>query len=331
MKKIFLAIIVLVTTSTLQAAIWRVSNTDPTVDFNSLDAAMTTIVAGDTLYLEGSTIGYSFTNPITTKVTIIGTGYFLTENPNTLENRSPATINGNVFIQVDGVVFEGVTFYSSSGTTQGVAIGADDVILRRCCVTGYLGINDNNNNMQSNVYNTTIMQCYLQYGIGVASGDNAYNAIVVNNILPLQNILSSGISGLKNSIIENNTLFTSTNGKIVGNNGCTIKNNIVSQTDTELNSANPNCNVSHNYIQSSSGNDFINATGASTDGRWQLMESSSGMTAGTNNSQCGAFGGASPYVLSGLPNIPHIYEINAPTSASPASGLPVIIRISTEN
>ena len=43
-----------------------------------------------------------------------------------------------------------------------------------------------------------------------------------------------------------------------------------------------------------------------------------------------AFGGSSPYILSGLPNVPHIYEIIAPTSASAASGLEVTVKIAIE-
>ncbi|MFC2138715.1 hypothetical protein ACFLTE_11120, partial [Bacteroidota bacterium] len=65
----------------------------------------------------------------------------------------------------------------------------------------------------------------------------------------------------------------------------------------------------------------------STDAQWQLKAGSPALGYGTDDADCGMFGGIDPYVLSGIPPIPAIYYYSAPSSASTATGLPITIRI----
>ena len=324
MKKTITLIVILIAVSNLFAGTWRVNNTDPTADFNSLDTAIATINAGDTLFLEGSTVAYFLTNNLTKKVTIIGPGFFLTENPNTLNTQLSALISGNFTILAEDVVIDGVVFKAGYGS-EWVSLGADNITIRRCLVEKYLQFNNRDNSLSKDIYNCTVMQCYLTHGVSISNDDKAYNAIVINNIATSNN---GSISGLRNSVIENNSMV-STYATITGNSGCTIKNNLGTQNDADITYYNSNCNINNNYKYTLSV-DFIPSAGASTDGKWRLKESSAALTAGTNGSQCGVFGGEFPYVLSGLPSIPHIYEIDAPTSASAANGLRVTVRIGTE-
>ena len=331
MKKfILLSVALLGICISTTAKTWRVNNTDATANFSSLDDAMAGITAGDTLYLEGSPNTYTLSNPIMTKVAIIGPGYFLTENPNTHYTKNYANINNDVYILAEGVLFEGIAISSTSNSIINLYIGSNNTTVRRCFIGNEIQFSDKNNNTQLQINNTVITQCFIgKGGIGTSysSVDKPYNAVVTNNII-LNNSFSityrPWIMGFYNSTIENNTFGEL--GGILSNVGCNIKNNISYSAFYMTN--NTSCTISNNYTSGTI--DYILATGASSDGQFQLAKTSGGLTAAANGGQCGAFGGVTPYVLSGLANIPHIYEIDAPSAASAASGLQVTLKIGTE-
>ena len=77
--------------------------------------------------------------------------------------------------------------------------------------------------------------------------------------------------------------------------------------------------------------DFAGNQGYSTDERWQLKSGGLASGAGENGIDCGMFGGSAPYILSGLPPVPRIYEAIISTSGSSVSGLPVIIKVKSQN
>lgn len=324
MKKFFIFLVCFMAGSwnySASAKVWRVNNLPvANTDFTTLDAAMEAIAVGDTIMLEGSPDSYSLSAAISKKVTIIGPGYYLMDNPNTLENKSSATIQGNVSISSSaaGTVIEGVRFYSSSTSTRRLYIFANDVIIRRCYV--YHIYFDDNTSTAVNIYNTTITQCYVEgYLRGGQDNDKAYNVLITNNIFTESGV---SVSYLYNTTIENNTFYVST--------GSTIYNiNYIYGSSTVQNNIFRNANNVSGTIRNNVTGTYIG--GDSPDGRYQLAEDANAMTAGTNGSQCGAFGGATPYVLSGLPDIPHIYNIDAPHAASAAGGLSVTIKVGTEN
>ncbi len=72
-------------------------------------------------------------------------------------------------------------------------------------------------------------------------------------------------------------------------------------------------------------------TGGSTDGKYQLKEGSPAKGGGLNGVDCGVFGGSTPYVLSGIPPGPSIYEASAPASAPKGAGLSVTLKIKSHN
>ena len=76
---------------------------------------------------------------------------------------------------------------------------------------------------------------------------------------------------------------------------------------------------------------FSNPAGYSTDGAWELKPEGPAIGAGEGGIDCGLFGGPLPYVLSGLPAIPRIYEAIVPTAGSTFTGLPVIIKAKSQN
>ncbi len=329
MKKVFLILTVAAMCGfSTSAKIWRVNNT-PSVsaDFNDLETALasTQVLAGDTIYVEGSAYEYKINN-VTKKVTLIGPGYLLSENPNTLENQASAIIKhttaSNLYLLAQGIVCEGLQFNCY------LNIGNDDIIIRKCYFgsSSYNAIYWGNNTTGSQVIkNTVITQCRVNKIEGNTSGgtsDYADGAVITNNIV-------NTISYQYNATVEYNTCLVGTSlmgsiSSIYGNSA--IKHNIVKQIVNQSDNGTSTIVNNHAHITT----DFITAS-TSTDGMWQLASSSYLKTSGPNGGEIGAFGGAAPYVLSGLPNIPHIYEIIAPTSASSASGLRVTVKIKTDN
>lgn len=107
-------------------------------------------------------------------------------------------------------------------------------------------------------------------------------------------------------------------------NGNTIVRNIFSLTDEKAYAAYPN----NYYVGATLENTFIdNITGD----RYLLRDDSVAKGKATDGGDCGAFGGSTPYVLSGLPyGMPHITEAQIPST--PTDGkLNIKLKIATQN
>jgi len=320
MKKVILFTILAVASSlvgSVSAKSWRVNNLDASANFTTLDAAMAGVTVGDTIYLEGSPNDYTLSNAISKQVVIIGPGYFLDQNENTLVSKSPAMIASNVTILAKGTVLEGITI---ARTNTNLYIAADDVVIRKCHLYR-IYFSDNTASTNLEIANTIITQSYIIDDITVGSNDYGKGGLISNNILGEYGLFR----GLRNFDILFNT-FTAANPSAfatTGSSNCNIRNNIYRGNSV---GSGTNNTYTNNYKASTA--EFV--AGDSSDKKWQLIATSQGNTASSAGGQCGAFGSSSPYVLSGLANIPHIYDIEAPTSASAASGLSVTVKIGTE-
>lgn len=67
------------------------------------------------------------------------------------------------------------------------------------------------------------------------------------------------------------------------------------------------------------------------DARYQLAPNSPAKGAGENGTDCGAFGGDDPYVLSGIPSIPSIYQLTVPNQVPQNGTLNIQIKAKTNN
>ena len=318
MKKVIFFTILAVASSlvgTVSAKSWRVNNLDASANFTTLDAAMAGVTVGDTIYLEGSPNDYTLSNAISKQVVIIGPGYFLDQNENTLVSKSPAMIASNVTILAKGTVLEGV---SVAKNNTNLYIAADDVVVRKCHLFR-ICFSDNTASTNLEIANTIITQSYVTNDITVGSNDYGKGGLISNNILGAGGLFS----GLRNFDILFNTFTTTNSFATTGSSNCNIRNNIYRGNSV---GSGTNNTYTNNYKASTA--EFVE--GDSSDKKWQLIATSQGNTASSAGGQCGAFGSSSPYVLSGLANIPHIYDIEAPTSASAASGLSVTVKIGTE-
>jgi hypothetical protein len=300
----------------------RVNNNagaDP--DYATIQAANDAAINGDTIYIEGSTTAYASAD-ISKRLIIIGPGYFLTENDSTQANGLEVVINGAINFNAGSsgsIIIGCVVGY--------INIGADNLTITRCNVSGF-GLNVNT------VNNILIVQNYCS-SIHLPSY-NMTNSIIANNIVgfincnyssgPLQiinNIVTGNIYGgisVYNSSIANNIL-TNASVNMPVNTGNTINNNIFASAGT-----NANGNL-YNVVMTNVFVDFSGSLKYSDDAKWKLKTGSPAIGAGTGGVDCGVFGGAAPYVLSGMPNLPHIYEASIPGTAYSDKGLSCTIKV----
>lgn len=311
---------------------WRVNNAiGIDADFKNIQAAFDSATAGDIIYIEGTNIPYG--NGIATKpFTIIGTGYFLAVNDSTQANLAPS-ITGTISLNA------GAEGSYVAGLTGSIRIGASNVIIERnnigVLTLGY--IND--------VGNAVIRQNF----ISTLTDQNGYytSAVIQNNIITY-NISSSNKA---NWMIYNNTIYSSytSNTGTINVYNSSIKNNIVINThasanyhcintspeqnnNIELNVCNKepfNMPVLENNIWTAEIAAVIVNEGAA-EHKLYLTEGSPAIGYGEGGIDCGAYGGLNPYVLSGMPPVPHIFKASIPVSATTTSGLPVNVKIKSQ-
>jgi len=301
------------------ATVHRVNNVYPAGKFASFAEAHDAASAGDTIYVEGTSASYGDIT-VTKKLVIIGTGYFLSQNPQTQATTFSST-------------FSSVTFSSGSSYSviQGFTI-TNSIYIN----SGYITVKSNycGNAVSISASNTTIQQNYISAITGDASS-------VYNNIAIWNNIIGSHIhmNGNYSGVFSNNTYiyggyttayalnlynFTISNNIIkeayIAPNNCPFYNNLHGRTDALLPTGNGN------QLGVNMSNMFVGGT-ASTDGQYQLIETSPAINYGNDGTDCGAFGGIFPYVIGGIPQgIPSVYQITAPSYGSSTNGLNVTVK-----
>jgi len=301
----------------------RVNNNagaDP--DYATLQAASDAASNGDTIYIEGSPTDYDGAD-ISKKLVIIGPGYFLTDNDSTQAFGIGATFNDNINFNAGsaGSIITGCLIKST------INLNVNDISIIRCNVQ-YVSCN-------SEINNILILQNYV-YSIFTSFYDLT-NSVISNNIVTGSMTFTSGSGNLQivnnvctygygpaidayNASIANNILTSTTYG-IQERTGNAINNNILASPGTNANGNQYNVVMANVFV------DFSGSLNYSDDAKWKLKNGSPAIGAGVSGVDCGAFGGPTPYVLSGVPNLPHIYEATIPGTAYSNLGLACTIKI----
>jgi hypothetical protein len=352
MKPLYL--IALLLPLSVSAKIWIVDSNPGSAskDFVNLQEAHDGASAGDTLYLIGSGVSYITARVnISKRLIIIGPGYFF-DNPETQVSLQPA------FLTLSDCAIAIVFFPESAGsvmmglTIRGtVSINTNNIMVKRNhFMRSSNGACDINPRLSIAASQTYVVQNYFQatntsqVSINVADG--------LTNIFIRNNYLSNacGIPGANCSVSfiwallsPANTSIELTNNVIQGGisvSNALVRNNIfptISFNFVTSNSVVQNNMTIQNFLPVGNGN--INATNLSsifvtsgtTDGRWRLSDGSPAIGTGFEGVDMGMFGGAEPYVLSGIPPIPTIYQLNAPAVGEKNTGLPITIKAKSNN
>ncbi len=348
MKKLTLLFAAILIANLTHATIWRVNNIDEVdADFTTAQDAHDGASAGDTLYFENSPDSYGDLVSIK-QLVIIGPGYFLDENEGNQADVNPATLGTVEFVKEVGVeASQGVDAVSASTSAGSTIIGMTISTLYSYTPNNTIKRNNINNcilNSGSTNYspisaeeytingnNAAILQNYIYY-LQLVSSDN----IVVSN-----NIITGYLTNnedYSNNITISNNIFTYS-GTCLKVYNATLTNNILINSESVA-AENSNNTFSYNIAVNSDGwpqdadntnqngltaSNIIVATG-STDGYYQLVEGGDGEGSGYEGADCGPFGGSSPYVLSGIPAIPSIYEFIMPGTGTQSDGIKVTIK-----
>jgi len=332
----FAAALVMFTSNAL-ATVWRVNNnsTTPSISANftalSTAAGSALVLAGDTLYVEGSATSYG-TLTLNKRLTIIGPGYFLASNDTTQAFQQRSIITSlTVNASAAGSVFAGMTILNTTA-----AVNANDVVFDRCHFdhsSGAPAIRIN-----TGVLNTIIRRSFLHTSMFTSEPSidilaNCLNIVVDNNIIKCgnKNSTSSGMAirmnGTATAIIRNNTINGPVNvsNAIFDNNihltGYFIQNTTMVSVFNNIGNSTQFGTANGNQSSVNMTNVFTYGPGnENIDNHYSLKAGSPALGAGVSGVDCGAFGGTNPYVLSGMPAIPAIFGVtlgsNVVTSAS---------------
>jgi hypothetical protein len=278
---------------------YRVSNVPgASPEFTSLQAAhdASSVIAGDTLYIEPSIWSYGSFN--WTKLLIIfGNGYNLSMNPETQANSLNSIIdNLSINSGADGLQIWGCQI-------TGISFGAVSGIQIRRNYISYI-------NFLGSGANILLLQNYIN-SIGSYSGAFS-NVLIENNFITGLNFLHGGSVSVRNNIIANTLIVR--NAVIINNiyygatsdfqTTCSYYNNIGSANQFGTENGNlAGVNMEDVFLC------YGSCSGYSQDGRYQLKPGSVAIGAGYNGADCGIFGGTYPYVLSGMPPVPAIYYL----------------------
>lgn len=307
----FLGTLLICLTTNLSATIWRVNNTGADADFTTIQAAHDGASAGDTLHIEPS--GTSYGNlSISKQLVVIGNGFFLSDNPDLQANQIASTIGAVIFSATsDGSIFKGI----SSAVTWSINAGADNLQIIRCSLV------QPQIRVVANLY---MNGCYLRNNnvAAVYFLDAATGFIITNCIMVSNSTSRSAVSGTTNmNGTFRNCVFA---GRLSNVQGSTIENCIHSTgTFTSLSNNSYRNNISHTTTFGTNNNNQANVamstvfgSSTSTDGQYQIDPTGPAAGTGVANEDIGAFGGATAYKLSGIPDIPSIYKLEAPSGGT---------------
>jgi hypothetical protein len=293
--------------------------------YTTLQDAHDAASSGDIIYLEPTNISYGNLTCVR-PLTIIGNGYFLDQNPGLQLDKREAIVGGVTF--ANGSASSRIT---GCDITSTLYIGANNVTVERNNISGntYIGYSTNYLTVSGIIYRQNYVASNLY--LYPSGSTTVSNVNITNNIFATASISTSGnYNRMSNILISNNVIGTlaGTSGYSIDVDNAVIKNNILTYTGTGTVFTPRNNAYSYNIsgntaFGTANGNQqnvspanlFVGGT-ASTDGAFQLRTGSPAIGTGESGTDVGAFGGVLPYRLSGIPNVPTIYQYNQSVSGN---------------
>lgn len=316
--------------------------------YRTLQGALDSAAAGSVILLQPGLATYG---QVTVKklVSIFGAGYFPNQNPApfTQANSAESVVD---YINFDagsnGSMISGITLNSDAqpypnqrininnssnititrcfigrqgGGTFISSKGASDIIFRQCY---FFHSSGNNFTLSVNTSNNFQFYNCIFDGVGDNLGtstDNTSTAVLFKNCT-FKNYAGSVVNAIQNVTYINNVIFnTTTPGNLFS---CAAASN----------------NVGNVTYTSGSGNNITNAVPENTlvfatdpniisrDGKLALKAGSPAIGYGQDGKDAGAYGGAEPYILSGIPIIPNIYLAETVGAATQSGNLKIRIK-----
>ncbi|MCI1752385.1 MAG: hypothetical protein LKM36_05775 [Flavobacteriales bacterium] len=328
------------------ATIWRVNN-NPVLASNC-DHCFTDLAeavanpfvsangARDTIHLEASPMNYGSVT-MAKPIVLIGPGFKLgmgtANNPDLQANNQMATATRiTLAAGSDGSVFTGIRF---NGPYAGLYINdVENITAIRNFFDSDGLIFDQTPNLPFSGYIVTGNYFNLS---GIATG--GYSQYVSNVVI--SNNYFNGAIDLENSFsnvtVANNLFDYNTVQDLWGS---IFKNNILRLGSVNINDNDIHHNIAAGATSLPAGNNNVNSIPmtnvfnpafTSDDTKWKLPSNSPYLTAGDDGLQLGIYGGISPYIPSGIPAIPTIYELTVPAAAIQGGTIEVTLSTRSNN
>lgn len=362
---LFCLLLISITNSSF-AKVWRVNNnpgysehaTDNpqnTWVFDNLQNAVDNqyVLDGDTLYVEASATTYGIVN-LNKRLTIIGSGYFLSENTGLQTSSNTSTIASLTFSAgSSGSSLYGMRFFGYN-TSIYFPTPVSNIIISRCYLQGSILFDSSAGNISNIIINKNYLDNIIGDGNSTLSisnlsiNNNYLNSSIIlkNNTLGTitQNVFAyyvniySGISLYNNISLYANANAVLQNGTgSTGNTAANVHHNIFTATAAQLawlsNNSNPGNNKFSAVTNGGTGTIFSNFSDT-TDKKYQLKpvaQCAICYDGFPTNTQIGMYGGNDVYKPSGIPAIPTIYSLSAGPNASQGGTLPVTISTRSNN
>ncbi len=341
MKKAVFTFIAFLILGNASATIRRVNNNVgvqlvPNLVYDTFKSAHDDSSPGDTIYIEPSNSNYTFTDGISKRLVIIGNGYNVGANTGLISPLPQDTFeskvlglespNGNFFkikAGAENSLIIGLSFQNS------VIIESGSVVLERC---QWLP----NTNLRLNSNNNLLKSCFTkQFGTfqGAISGTGQNNTI--ENC-----ILGDGVANLVGLVVSQcfiDEISNVTNGTFTN---CIVHGSISGTNNTfahclKIGGTFPTPGINNNIENILLADVFVVANPLSGNGTqdkdYRLKVGSAAIGTGFGGVDMGAFGGATPYRLSGQPAVPVIKNLFLNATGSTASGLTGSITIQSNN
>lgn len=351
---------ILLNASIVKATVWRVNNNPNYTQgcnhcFNNLQLAIndSTVMAGDTIHLEASNSAYlgfgGFQNTILVnkELVILGPGYFLSLNSGLQKNTLSATIERLEFLAgSENSVLKGVRIFETGGTMD-LSIKTGNITVESCYIGGDFVLFN-----PIDAFNIFIRKCYIVGRVMKVNGATNISNLMITNSFIGGTILLDDPSNTYSGEISNCVIIAGGGGDAIDirSDIQSFHNNIVGGgpggTPVTLINQNNNGNNIHDNIfinvlpnfPTGPNNILLSAPyvfvpGGSTDSLLNVNpiglcpECYTGFPSGTET--LGIFGGADPYRLSGIPNIPSIYQLQSTLNV--IQGAPVNVGFGTRS
>lgn len=317
------------------------NNPSHDADYRTLQEAVDGAAAGDTILIGPSFNGNPYSSlsineqvTITKKLYIYGTGYLIDENG--YQGGKGTSVVGHILFKplvggagtfvsdpsgsiISGVSATSIEIWGADADTSDIIHDisitrnySDEIIVSN----GYYGSSQNHIISQNRVGNIW---------------NSGPTAVIQNNIIASLPGRSGGLTCTNGEVlVTNNSLSDS---RMYFNKECSgeVFNNIApSDSAAEEGSG---VTIHHNYLSTES--DFQNNVYTwigSEDAKFQLKTGSLAKGACLNGADCGAFAGATPYLLSGLPPRPRITNLEVPaTVLSTDTSMPIKVSAESRN
>lgn len=313
-------------------------------DFNSANAAAT---AGDTIQVYGSANGTS-----TKRLVIQGFGYNFDVHPtlNAIGLDQPSVLNLTINAGADSTIIEGVTLNAYTYSSK--------IVLRRCFITGFYLMNNT-----TSIDDLKVLDCVtsgpiqMYYSTGFECKNTTFYNSIINYYIYFYKPGSSG--AIINCVTASPTIW---GGAVLqlSDAGFLVKNSIIGYYTANLSNTVYESNLFYsdlpataplgsnnkwglrweNIFQRLGGADdnagYANSALFNED-YYQLKAGSPAIGAGTDASNaatnCGIYGGEAVYVykLSGVPAIPSVYKLTAPSLSTSTNPYNVTISVRSNN